>query len=422
MSDEKKIQTRFPGLHQSMGTPESQLEVLPPVEKKEGDDQAAAAGAQQQQQQDNQQQQQQDNSGGGQQNNDTTQQQKDAAAADAAKQGGNDGNQQQQQQQDKKFNLKDLEAMPEEERNELLSTLTGGKFKSLEELTPAKVKTQAELDEEASNLRRDSLAWALENGRIKQDEYESAVILKSKSPRELALAAFGESVRAENKDITDPEIEELFKDTYHEGQKEDSLLYKQGQRAIKELAEAVRKNKIGVLDEIEPEYKQVVEAQQQFKGFKKQVKGVVDQLPKSFEFSFDHPNVDGATSNTFKMNVPVDQKVIDKVIAEMTSERSFSIRNLEANGKFDEKKLGEEFQYHLKARMFDDVLKAALTQNAKDVEKHLLVQLGNKRNEGASLNNGQQNTGGQNATTNNYEGLHQFHKTGKFKSATGQTT
>lgn len=401
MADDKKIQTRFPELHAANGVSAEQMEVLPPEEKKDG--QAAAADGQQQQQQNDQQQQQQDNSGG---NNNNGDQQQQAAA-------------QQQQSEEKGFNLKDLEGMPEEQRNAILDKLTGGKFKSLEELNPPKQKSAEELAEEATTNRRNALAWGLENGRFKQEDYDNAVVLKSKSDRELALMAFGESVRAEEKDLTDAEVEELFKDAYHEGQKEDSMLFKTGQRNIKELAAAVRQNKTGILDSFEGEYNEVQQINQQFKGYKKQLKDVIAQQPKSFEFSFEHPNLDG-TANTLKYTLNVDQKEIDKVVSEMSSEKYFSVRNLEANGKYDDKKLAEDFQYHLKARVFDTVMKQALADNTKDVEKRLLVQLGNKGHDGPQLNNGQAGKLGDGSKTNSYDGLHQFHGTGKYRSATGQ--
>ena len=376
-NNEQKIQTKFPGLHSAMGVKPGQMEVLGTGAEGEGENTNTDS-----------------QNSGGEQNNGGTE-----------NNGGTGAGQQQQQQQPNSKNALDLDALSDDERSELLAKLTKGKIKSLDEIQdPPKQKTKEELEQEASQRRQEALAWAFDSGKLKREDYEDAIVLKSKSDRELALAAFTASLQAEDKDITPEEAAELFKDVYHEGQKEDSPLYKAGQREIKKLAEAFRNEKIGVLDEIEPEYESFTQTQSQYKDFRKKVKAIAETQPKVLDFAIPYKSADGA-EESLTYSIPVDQKVLDKIVNEVTAEQSFAVRNIASDGKIDEKALATEISYHVKARLFDTAIPQLLQEHTKKVEEKLMVVLGNKRLQGPSLANGQQNTSSGGQQTNSYPGL-----------------
>jgi len=288
-----------------------------------------------------------------------------------------------------KFNSDELS---DEEKDELLAKLTGGKIKSRAELEPKVEKTAEEIAKEKEDKKKEALAWGIDSGKIKMDEYDKAVLAKSKSDREIALQLFTAEEMAEDKDLKPEEAEQMLMDAYHEGD-EESKLFKVGQKEIKKLADAYRKETAAAVDGIDQEYEQHTQIISQFKAYKGQVKKVAAELPKEVTFNFDYEplnkELDGAKS-TLKFSVPVDEKAINKIISDYSSENNFALRNTLSNGKIDEKKISEEMSYHLKAMMFDKAIPELLKQNAEQVEKLLLVQLGNKRNPTQSLNNGQQ--------------------------------
>ncbi len=287
-----------------------------------------------------------------------------------------------------KLNLEDFS---EEEINQFLEKKSNGKIKSLDDLNPPAQKTKEQIEADALKRKQDALSWALDTGKLQKDAYDSAVILKSQPDRDLALAAFTESVKLEDDKITDQDAEEMFKDLYHEGADTDSFLFKRGQREISKLAESVRKEKVSVLDEIEPDFDQYMQSQDQYKGFKKQVKKIYDEMPKTIEFDIPHMNLD-KSEGSFKVSAEVDKKTLDAIAQSISSERSFVIRNLDGDNKIDDKALAKEFNDHLKAKLFDTIVPQMLKEHGENVEQKLLAQLGNKRNQTSDLNPGIQTT------------------------------
>lgn len=298
-----------------------------------------------------------------------------------------------------KFNLDDLS---EEERDDMVKKLTG---KSLSELNPPKEKTKEEIALEAEKVKADALAWALGGGKIKKDVYDRVAADRNKSDRELALKAFTGSLMAEDKDMTEEEAEEIFKDTYHETQETDSRLYGIGQKEIKKLADSYRKETFSAVDNIEAEYMDVVNFDSQYKGYKAHIKTVAGELPKEFSFEVNHKDVDGNVS-PLSYKIPLDDKVIAKLTAEFGSESQFSIRNVTSNGKIDIKAIAKEMNDRAKSLMFDTIIPQLLENHGNEVEKRMIAIMGNKRNPGQTLNNGQQNTSDPNAPkVNSYPSL-----------------
>ncbi len=379
----EKIQTRFPGLHTASGRRPDDLEVLEPVAGQQGDANNS-------------------NENSGENNNN---------AGAPATAGANDGNNQPGGEKPNTNNgAVDLDTLSEEERDKMIEKLTRGKVKSLSSLEePAPQKTKEQLEAEANQRRQEALSWAIDTGKVKREEYDAAIVVQSKSDRELALSAFTAGLQAEDPSTTPEEAAELFKDVYHEGQKEDSPLYKAGQREMKKLADSVRREKIGILDEIEPDYNTFTETQAQFKAFKKQVKTLADGVPKTIDFAIPYKAADGK-EETLNYSAPVDAAVLNKIVNDITAENAFVMRNISSNGKINEKALAEELTYHVKARMFDVVVPQLLADHGKKVEERLVVELGNKRDGSQNLNNGQQQSPGGNQQTNSYPGLNDWKK------------
>lgn len=300
------------------------------------------------------------------------------------------------------FNYDELS---DDQKSEMISKLSGGRIKSIDELNPPVQKTAEELEKEQQQLRTSALTWALENGKVKQDDYDKSIVDKSKSDRELALAVFTANLRETDKDIEDDEAEELFKDAYHEGADEKSKLYSVGQNQIKKLADAYRKENFSKIDNIEPEYKEYLQTENQFKGYKAVVKKIVGELPKELSVDIPFKNIDG-TSTTLNYKVAVDEKVMGKLLSDYTSQKAFVTRNVMSEGKIDDKVIAQEMNMLVKSMMFDKVMPQILKEHGDKVEQLLMVQLGNKRQPGAQLNTGKQNTETKAPVKNEYRALH----------------
>lgn len=281
-----------------------------------------------------------------------------------------------------------VDELTDDQINELIEKRTGKKV-LLADLNKPEPKSKEDQEKEVQEFKNKAHSWALEQGKIKKDEYDNAIIGQSKTDRELALAAFTAEMQAEDKDITPEEVEEMFKDTYHESDPE-SKLYKIGKKEIQKLAKDIRNTNYNIPD-YEAEYKEVVQTEEAYRSYKAAVKKVGAEIPKDFEIVMPYQYLDGVKSDiTYK--IPVDDKVFNKLLADASSENSFLAENFFSDGKVDEKQLTKKLNHNLKALMFDPLIQEILKQNTKEVETRMEVVLGNKRNGAPELNDGRQNT------------------------------
>lgn len=286
------------------------------------------------------------------------------------------------------FNPDDLS---EEDKNTLLAKLTGGKVKSLADLDKPEPKSKEELEAEAAKRKTDALTWGLTTGKIKKEDYDSALTEKSKTSREIAIRLFTASLKEEDPKLTDEESEEIFRDTYHEDKEPDTRLGKIGQREIEKLANSYRKEKFAVIDNIEPEYENFTKTEANYSAYKKQIKGIAAALPEKLEFKIPYKAPDG-TESEISYEIPVDEKIKSKIISEFTDQSTFAnIAGRSAKG-IDEKALTAELNYHLKARSFDAAVAGALQSGLEQGEELTKVILGNKTTDRAQLANGAQNS------------------------------
>jgi len=262
--------------------------------------------------------------------------------------------------------------------------------KSVKDLTPVAEKTKEQLEAEAEKRRSDALAWAIETGKAKKSDYDNAIIGRQKSDKQIALQIFTDSLVAEDSAITPEEAEEIFNDTYHQGDPE-SRLFKLGEKEIKKIADAYRKENFGFLDTIESEYDAFSKTHSEYKAYKGQIKELAATLPTEIthEFEYDGPN----GKQKFSYAFPVDEKVTAKILADYSSENEFSVRSTIGNGKMDKAAIAKEMLYHLKARTFDSVLADVAKKGWEDGKQFTEARLKNAMPKAqAELSNGRPNT------------------------------
>lgn len=299
-----------------------------------------------------------------------------------------------------KINIDDL---TDDEVNALIEKRTGGKVKSLAELNKPEPKTAAELELEKEQKKSDALSWGIENKKLTRDQYDAAIIGKSKTDREIALNLFTAEMQADDKDITLEEAEEMFNDAYHQDDPE-SKLYKVGQKEIAKLANNYRKENFGILDTVEADYDTFSQTQDQYKGYRNTVKEVAAELPTEMEIRQPYKYLDGKEEDIV-YKIALDEKAVNKLIADASSEDSFLAENFFSNGKMDKKLLLKKLTHNLKAIAYDTVVAELLKQNTKEVETRMEVVLGNKRNGAPPLNNGAQNIKSAPIKQNTYSSL-----------------
>jgi hypothetical protein len=298
----------------------------------------------------------------------------------------------------------DFSTLTEEERNEALAELTGGKIKTFAELNPIAPKTAEEIAEEKEQRKNEALAWALENKKVTKADYDKKNTELSKSDREIALSLFTASQQAEDKDLTAEECEEIFIDTYHESEDASDRLQKIGQKEIAKLAASYRKE--NGLPDFESEYEGVLQTQGQYKAYKGIVKEAASELPKELSFSLDYEAEKGKGTEKLTYTFPVDQKMIDKIITEYSSGKEFSVRNIESNGKIDKKAILNEMHSQIKARLFDTIIPEMLAKNAEDVGKAVMAKVKNIPVQKRELNDGRQNINTGTPKIHERNGLH----------------
>ena len=309
-------------------------------------------------------------------------------------------------QQEPAANTFDVDALSDEEKDKMLARLTGGKIKSRSELETPVVKSAEELAAEAEKRKTDAFTWAIESGKIKKADYDKALVEKSKSNREIALSIFTSELQAEDKDITAEDAEEMFRDTYHEDKDPDTKLFKIGQKEMNKQAEAYRKEKFSAIDNIEPEYDNYTKGENNYSAYKKQVKAISAELPEKLTITIPFKGANGEDTE-ISYEIPVDEKVKTKILNEFIAQNTYSNISKSAGDKgIDEKALAAEITYHIKARMFDEVLPKAIKESREQEREATIVYLGNKQTAGAQLNNGTQNTRPEGQKFNDYSMMH----------------
>lgn len=233
--------------------------------------------------------------------------------------------------------------------------LNGTDYKSMAEIVPPKVKSKEETEKEETKFKNDSLAWAFEAKGLDREKYEKSIVEKSKTPRELALASFTAGILAEDSKLSPVEIEELFKDAYHEDKDVDSRLYKIGQQRMKAEAESYLKSNYGELDGIETEYLEHLTGHERYRAYGKQVKEFFGQAPINNEIAFEYTHANGK-NESIKIGYEVTDADIKAVQKQFESDDMYFALGA-SEGKLNEKAMKTAYERLMKAQIFDRAIK-----------------------------------------------------------------
>lgn len=246
-----------------------------------------------------------------------------------------------------------------------LNKKNGTKYKSLDELSaPKKELTKEEKEAAEATKKAKALEWALGTERIKREDYESSVVDRQKSDRQIALELFTNELREEDKDITTEEAEERFKDFFNEDAEEKSWRYKKSQKEIEKIAQEYRKGKYSSVDSIETDYESYMQSEQRQEGFGKQVKSVVESLPKELVFEIPYKNASG-TDEKMSVSYPVDESDIKALKkAFLGSADMYEVLGADKNDIKDSV-LSEEMVTFLRAKNLDKIIQKAATDFAE---------------------------------------------------------
>lgn len=300
--------------------------------------------------------------------------------------------------------LVENDEISDEAFNRMLLKRSGGKYKTLEELAPAKQDTPEEIEAAKNKRKSEAHIWAIESGKTTKENYDRAIKDSTRTDRDIALSLFTANLKEEDKNITSEEATEIFADTFHETAEENSRLRKSGQAQIEKIAAQYRKDNFAFLDEIEPEYNQVVETQNQYQGYKARVKEMSEKIPKTMPIEVAYTDVDG-NAVTLTHEFAVEESVIKKVVEEVRSQNSFAIKNVTTNGKITDKEVEADILNRIKAATYDSAIKSMYEAGLKKGEERAVVIMGNKRNQQQTLNDGQQQVNRPAASLNEYPGL-----------------
>jgi hypothetical protein len=267
--------------------------------------------------------------------------------------------------------------LTDEELIELANKRFGTSYKSPEDLMPKKAKTKEELAEEVAEEKRNALEWALSSGRVNLDEYNRSIAESGKNPRDIAIAVFGQKLREEDSKITDEEVEEIFRETYHEDKDEDSKLYKMGQRQIDDLAKnylaGIQANVAGYEDD----FRKFKDASSKFQQFNGQVKSRFDALQKENKLTLTYKGAEDK-EETIEIPYSFDDKDIAAVRKQFQSDDMFYSFGAD-KGAADDKKLDAAIRHHLSARSFDKVLTQVAAAAAEKAGVNMLAYLAGKK-------------------------------------------
>lgn len=273
-----------------------------------------------------------------------------------------------------KLNLDDIN---DDELIALANKRFGTSFASADDLKPKAKPSKEELEAAEEKLKTESFEWAIGTGRIKLDEYNKYVAEKDKNPREIALAVFGNELRQEGPKITDAEVEEIFKDTYHEDADTDTRLYTQGQKQIQKLANIYLKEISSKVEGYEDDFKGFQSVQSRFKDFGGQVKERFETLSKENEISVSYKGAEDK-EETIKIPFSFDDADLAAVRKQFQAEEMFYAYGAD-KGAVDAKKLDAGIRHHLSARVFDKVLKQVAIKSAETAGLNMLAYLSGKK-------------------------------------------
>lgn len=258
-----------------------------------------------------------------------------------------------------------VDEMSDDERDALMAKLTKGKVKKISDLTPAAQKTKEEIAQEEEQEKTDALNWMFSTGKSTSTDYASALVVKSKENRDIALALFGEELKELNVKITDEEVLEQFRDYYLEDSDEDTTGRKLRVKEMNRLAENYKKEKAGFLDNILPEYKE-------FKNKDANKELIGQRIDEAFEVFI--PKIAAKATytsaddkeTTFDIDFTLEDSEVKAVKKEVRKSMVSMLSTLGVEAKdIDPNLINKEIDSVLKSRQFDKAISYFASEAAK---------------------------------------------------------
>lgn len=267
----------------------------------------------------------------------------------------------------------DFKSADDQTKLKAYNEMFGTQFKSLDEIKPKeKEPTKEELEAAAAQKRQAALSWAITEGKLKQEDIEKAVLAKSKGARDIAFELHAKELREEDPEISEEDIESSFQDYYHEDKDEKSPLRRAALKRMEQLADSYRRENAGAYDSVEEEFESVQTTKAQYESYSNNIKAVAKELPKAVTIDVPFKSLDGSTLE-FKYEVPVDEKVIEKIKKDFLNENTFKF--LGANVKPEDVK--EEMMTAIHGKLLPQIIAEVVRQDRENVQKEIRAKLKN---------------------------------------------
>lgn len=259
------------------------------------------------------------------------------------------------------------EDISDEELNKILAKRTKGAVKSLEDFTPKVVKTKEELAEEEERQNTAAITWALTSGKVKREDYDTAIREKDKSNRDLALTLFTAELKSEDSKITPEEAEEMFKEYFMEDAEEGNTQRKLRLKEMNKTADAYRKEKYGFIDNISPDYKQHLTTEENKKLIGQKMADVFDTFAPEIELKSTYTPAGAADGETSELSFAY--KIDDAELKSIKKDTKERLVNMLTKLSVDpatitDESIKEEFNSVVRARYFDKIVAHAVTESA----------------------------------------------------------
>lgn len=270
------------------------------------------------------------------------------------------------------------------------NTRMGTDYKSLDELKPAAKKlTKEEREAEEEKLQNDAVAYAVKEGIVKRKDLDDYAVESALTPREIALKLFTEKAKSLNKDLTDEQAEDKFKEYFMEFDEDDSINKMIRSEDMKGIASAYLNNKYGKVINLVDGYRQVQAAEQSHASYTAQVEKVSTGIPKEMSFELELPGFDGKQAK-FKYGYTISDDILNGVKADLLSPASYKA--------FGQSELGEEgLKRAYNTAVLNKVINSAMATVAKSYHDQLHAEdIAHRKNIPSDTNKiTPQGTGGQ---------------------------
>ncbi len=266
-----------------------------------------------------------------------------------------------------------IEELDEKEQLRALNKMLGTSYKSLDEAKPKAHKTPEDIEAEKSEKDRKALEWAIANGKVSKEQIEKAAVVKAKDKRTIAMDIFRDEYMEQNPKASAEEVEETFKDFYHEHAELTSPTRQVALRHLEKLAEDYISRETTPVDSIGQDYDNHVVSEQRFNGYTSKVKEAVKATPREVTIQVPYKSVDG-TDVILDYKMPVDEKTIDAVRKEFAHENTFFALGAHENEVADGQ-LSSEISAAIEARTFKANFQNVLKEHGERIERDITAKL-----------------------------------------------